>query len=188
MRQSAARVVVGVRSALGRNARAVIARWIGVACVVHLGACGQAIIETDPKSVRHTAQQAISAAHYVGGESTNAFSAQAVTLSSASETGTDAPVYTATEVLTALKFASGRSTGITARYFDIDQDGAATLRDAQLVLQYAIKRAPPAGELEHPQAQTDLVCFVLSKHEKPGLAAVAACRLQFPIDQCMGCG
>jgi hypothetical protein len=143
MRQSAARVVVGVRSALGRNARAVIARWIGVACVVHLGACGQAIIETDPASTRHTAQQAVAAAHYVGSESKSAFSAQAVTLSSASETGTDAPVYTATEVLTALKFASGRSTGITARYFDIDQDGAATLRDAQLVLQYAIKRAPP---------------------------------------------
>ena len=131
MRQSAARVIVGFRRASGRNTRAVIVRWIGVACVVHLGACGQAIIETDPKSVRHTAQQAISAAHYVGGESTNAFSAQAVTPSSASATGTDAPVYTATEVLTALKFASGRSAGISARYFDIDQDGAATLRDAR---------------------------------------------------------
>lgn len=188
MRQSAARVIVGFRRASGRNTRAVIVRWIGVACVVHLGACGQAIIETDPKSVRHTAQQAISAAHYVGGESTNAFSAQAVTPSSASATGTDAPVYTATEVLTALKFASGRSAGISARYFDIDQDGAATLRDAQLVLQYAIKRAPLPESLNILRLKPTLFASSYQNMKSQGLPQLPLAGFNFPLTSAWAAG
>ncbi len=157
-------------------------------CVVHLGACGQASTDIDPELTRHSTQHAIAAADFSDRELKNLLGFQAVTPSSTIEPNVEPSVYKATEVLTALKFAYGRSAGITARHFDIDQDGAVTLRDAQQILQYAIQRIPIPENLTTLRATPTLFASSYQNMKSQGLPQLPLSDFTFALTSAWATG
>lgn len=188
MNQTVARIAARVGRAVGSNIRTLTASWIAAVCVIHLGACGQASTDIEPESTLHSPRQAIAAADFSDRQLKNVIGFQAVTPSSAIETNVEPSVYKATEVLTALKFAYGRSAGITARYFDIDQDGAVTLRDAQQILQYAIQRVPIPENLTVLRATPTLFASSYQNMKSQGLPQLPLADFTFPLTSAWATG
>ena len=188
MNQTVARIAARVGRAVGSNIRTLTASWIAAVCVIHLGACGQASTDIEPESTLHSPRQAIAAADFSDRQLKNVIGLQAVTPSSAIETNVEPSVYKATEVLTALKFAYGRSAGITARYFDIDQDGAVTLRDAQQILQYAIQRVPIPENLTVLRATPTLFASSYQNMKSQGLPQLPLAGFTFPLTSAWATG
>ena len=139
-----------------RFCRSAIAWWISAACAFHLGGCGPASTETGAGSTRPTNQHVIAAAYAISSDLEKSIAPQTRTSPTTSATPVDPSVYTATEVLIALKVAYGRSTGMVSRYFDVDYDGTVTPQDAQRVLQFALERTPLPESLKIPRVKPPL--------------------------------